>query len=168
MDAYDEYDEDETTTDEQVETPAPKRNFRRDLEQKAAEAKQAKAEAEAAKRELALIKAGVNLDSPQGRLFAKGYDGAADVAAIKAAAIEYGVIESDEPSVPAEELAAHDRLSAAAAVSSHSVDEGSVAVDEVRGAKSMDELMAALRKYGLETEHEQPLGWTRSDSTVPM
>jgi hypothetical protein len=168
VDTYDENDEFDTETETVVEDPKPKRNWRRDLEEQASAAKQAKAEAAAAQRELALLKAGIDLDSPQGKLFAKGYDGAADVAAIKAAAVEYGVIESDAPSVPQEELAAHDRLSQAAAVSTTSGDEGSQAVAEVAAAKSMEELRAALAKYGIETEYEQPLGWTRSDSTVPM
>jgi hypothetical protein len=58
------------------------------------------AEAEAAKRELAFLKAGIDLDSPGGKLLAKAYDGAPTVEAIKAAAVEYGVITPEARTFP--------------------------------------------------------------------
>lgn len=166
----DTYSDDEFDTNETDAEQAP--NFRRALEKKASkaetEATAAKAEAEAAKRELALVRAGIDPESKQGKWFAKGYDGPLDSAAVKAAAIEAGLIESDEPTAPVEELAAHDRLSQAAAVNGNSVDEGSHLVQQAQQASNMDELMNLLRANGLEPEYEQPLGWTRSDSTSPM
>lgn len=50
------------------------------------------AEAAAARRKLALIEAGVDLNTPTGQLFAKAYDGELTVEAIKAQAEQYGVV----------------------------------------------------------------------------
>jgi hypothetical protein len=51
------------------------------------------AEAVAAKRELAFIKVGIDVDSPTGKLFAKAYDGETSPEAVAAAAAEYGLIK---------------------------------------------------------------------------
>lgn len=56
----------------------------RDLREAAARGKEAKADAEAARRELAFAKAGIDTDSPKGKMFVKAYDGELDSAAIKA------------------------------------------------------------------------------------
>lgn len=47
-----------------------------------------------AQRKLAFIEAGVDPTSPQGKLLAKAYDGDLTADAIKAAALEYGVIQA--------------------------------------------------------------------------
>lgn len=73
-----EYDDD---LDDEVDEP---QDNLRDLRRAAKDAKAAKAELAAAKREVALLKAGVDLDSPVGKLFAKGYDGEITPEAIKA------------------------------------------------------------------------------------
>lgn len=103
--------------------PEPKTpNFRRQLEQRArdAEAKAAAAEAELeqaanARRELALLKAGIDTESGPGKLFARAYDGELTTEAIKTAATEYGVLAPPAPSVPPAELAAHTAASTASA-----------------------------------------------------
>lgn len=165
-----EYDDSEYENAQAEAAEKPKQNWRRELEAEARAAKTAKAEAEAARRELALVKAGVDPESKQGKYFAKGYDGPLDVAAIKAAAIDAGILESDEPSVPATELAQHDQLSQAAAVTGTSVDEGSQAIAEVQGAQNMSELLATLAKYGIESENVPVEGWLRppGDSVKPV
>lgn len=56
----------------------------RELREAAERGKQAKREADEAKRELAFAKAGIDTDSPKGRMFVKAYDGELDGAAIKA------------------------------------------------------------------------------------
>ena len=56
------------------------------------------AERDAAKRELAMVRAGIDLDSPTGRLFVKAYDGEASTEAIRSAAAEYGLIQADASS----------------------------------------------------------------------
>lgn len=55
----------------------------RDLREAAERGKASKAEAEAAKRELAFAKAGIDTDSKQGKMFVKAYDGDLDKTAIK-------------------------------------------------------------------------------------
>ncbi len=57
----------------------------------------ATAELEAAKRELAFVRAGVNLDSPMGRLFVKGYDGESTLDATTAAWGEVAGIDTPDP-----------------------------------------------------------------------
>lgn len=75
------YDERDDERDDEQQQP----NWRRKLEQDAkagreaaAELAAAKTEAEAARRELAMRRAGVDPESPMGALFMKGYDGAID------------------------------------------------------------------------------------------
>ena len=79
------------------------------------EKQQVEQERDQARRELAMVRAGLDLDSPTGKLFAKAYDGETSVEAVKAAAAEYGLIEAPQPSP--EELSqqqALQRLSTAA------------------------------------------------------
>ena len=45
-----------------------------------------------------LVRAGIDLDSPTGRLFVKAYDGDSTVEAVKTAAAEYGLIQQEQPS----------------------------------------------------------------------
>ena len=167
MSDYDDNDDLETTTDE-----APKRNWRRDLEEQAAQAKQAAAEAEAAKRELAFLKAGIDLDSPGGKLLAKAYDGAPTVEAIKAAAVEYGVIQNEAPAVSAEELAAHDRVAnaSAGAPTANEADELMAELDKAGDffSGSPEAVLAVLRKAGIPSEYTRPGNWQRNDATQPL
>lgn len=69
----------------------PRSEIRR-LEKKAREAEQAKQELEQLRRERSFIKAGIP-DEGVGKLFMKAYDGPDDVEAIKAAALEYGILQ---------------------------------------------------------------------------
>ena len=153
-----------------LETPAePKRNWRRDLEEQAAQAKAAAAEAEAAKRELAFLKAGIDLDSPQGKLLAKGYDGPATAEAIKAAAIEYGLIQTEAPAVPAEELAAHDRIANASAGANSPSEENELAAELEKAGDwlnggSPQAVMEVLRKAGVPIETTKPGGWLNPEN----
>lgn len=52
----------------------------------------AQQEALAAKRELAFVRAGIDLDSPTGKLAARAYDGDPTIEAVRAFAQEYGVL----------------------------------------------------------------------------
>lgn len=63
-------------------------------------------------RENAFLKAGIP-DTPHGRLLQKAYDGEPTPEAIRQFAVEHGVIDAADQSVPAEELAALDRADAA-------------------------------------------------------
>lgn len=167
MSDYD--DNDEIDGDESA---APKRNWRRDLEEQAAQAKQATADAAAAQRELAFLKAGIDLNSPGGKLLAKAYDGANTVEAIKAAAVEYGVITPEAPVVPAEELAAHDRVANASAGAA-TASEGDELMAELEKAGdffsgSPQQVLDVLRRAGISAEHSRPGGWQRNDATQPL
>ena len=164
------YNDDDLDT--QDETTEPKRNWRRDLEEQARAAKQASAEAETAKRELAFYKAGIDLDSPQGKLFAKAYDGANDAASVKAAALEYGIVQPDAPVVDAAELAAHDRIADASAGASQ-VSETDAAMAELNAAGDWrpwdpnggnpQKVLEVLAKNGVPIETSKPGPWLRPE-----
>jgi hypothetical protein len=103
-----EYDDDTDEPDDSVKLSKAQYD---DLNAKARQAKKASAEAEeaaAAKRELAFVKAGVDTDSPLGKLLLKGYSGELTAEAIKAEAISVGAIaapESTDPVITPEEAA---------------------------------------------------------------
>jgi hypothetical protein len=76
------YDDELDEQDEIQEGNTNEKSFVADLRRQAKEGKSAKKEAEDAKaqlaslqRESAFMKAGVDLDTPLGKMFAKGYDG---------------------------------------------------------------------------------------------
>lgn len=68
-------------------------------------------ERDQAKRELAFVRAGIDLDSPSGKLAAKAYDGEPSLDAVKQFAVEYGLIQPDEEEM--DQQAALQRLSGA-------------------------------------------------------
>jgi hypothetical protein len=143
--------------EESQESGQKDRKWIRDLEKRAKSAESAKAEAEAAKKELSFMKAGINLDSPQGKLFAKAYDGEYSVEAVKAAAEEYGVIEASKPQIPNEELESLDRISRAGSIPS------SVGLDDpfakINQADSPQEIIEILKSQGVIIDSEQPGQW---------
>lgn len=107
----------------------------------------AEAEATTAKRELAFARAGVPLDTPEGQLFQRGYDGdPTDPAAIKTAFD--GVFGSkavteahNEPS--ADEMDAQRRLAQASAGGPAT---GTVPFEQaIKSANSQDAVMALIR-----------------------
>lgn len=111
------YDEDEFEDQpEQPQTKNPLRSRMKELERENAELrKQAAAKAEA-ERELAFLKAGVNLNSPMGRYFVKGYDGEFTPEAIRQAAMEAQLIDAPETNtVPDTETSAWQRTTQVAA-----------------------------------------------------
>jgi len=114
------------------------------------------AEAEAARRELAMLKAGIDLDTPQGKLFAKAYDGESTLDAVKKAAEEYGVIQAMN-AIPAEELDAIDRVSRAGAVPSSTPMDDPLAA--LNNAETPDEIIQLLKKSGITIDNEQPGQW---------
>lgn len=117
MSELDDYDEDQE--DQQPEAPTGK-GMRQALEREKAEAATAKARAAAAEKELMFLKAKVDLESPIGKMFAKGYDGELDSAVIAA---EYAklVPGSTEPATPAPSPAAAQAIAAQTAAQRLSV-----------------------------------------------
>lgn len=63
----------------------------KELRRKADEASAAKREADAAKRELAFVRAGIDTENGPGKLLFKSYDGELTKEAVEAAAAEYGI-----------------------------------------------------------------------------
>ncbi len=149
-------DEQEAQTQAESSEDRPDRKWVRDLEKRAKGADTAKAEAEAAKRELAMLKAGINLDTPQGKLFAKAYDGESTLDAVKKAAEEYGVIEAMN-AIPSEELEAIDRVSRAGSVPSSTPMDDPIAA--LRNAETPDAIIEILKKNGVTIDNEQPGQW---------
>ena len=131
-------------------TRNPVRARMRELEDrnKALEA-QAK-EAEAAKRELAFVKAGVDPDAAGAKWFVKGYDGEFTAEAIRAAAEEANLIPSQKKEVAAEQQAWNRvaQASRAGETSDAPVDY----VQRFNNAKSAEEVMALLAQARAEAE----------------
>ena len=131
-------------------TRNPVRARMRELEDrnKALEA-QAK-DAEATKRELAFVKAGVDPDSAATKYFVKGYDGELTAEAIRAAAEEASLIPSQKKEVAAEQQAWNRvaQASRAGEASDAPVDY----VQRFNNAKSTDEVMALLAQARAEAE----------------
>jgi hypothetical protein len=131
-------------------TRNPLRDQMRKLEDrnKALEA-QAK-EADAAKRELAFVKAGVDPDSAAAKYFVKGYDGELTAEAIRAAAEEASLIPSQKKEVAAEQQSWNRvaQASRAGETSDAPVDY----VQRFNNANSADEVMALLAQARAEAE----------------
>jgi len=77
-----------TETPPVVDSDGNPPNDIRALRDAAEDGKKARREADEAKRELAFLRAGVDLDSPLGKMFVKGYDGDLEPEAIKTAYAE--------------------------------------------------------------------------------
>ena len=140
----------EDEVEDQATRKDPVRARMRELEQqvKAFEAK-AK-EAEAAQRELAFVKAGVDPDSAAAKYFVKGYDGELTPEAIRAAAEEASLIPSQKKEVAAEQQAWNRvaQASRAGETSDAPVDY----VQRFNNAKSAEEVMALMAQARAEAE----------------
>jgi hypothetical protein len=140
----------EDEVEDQASRKDPVRARMRDLEQqvKAFEAK-AK-EAEAAQRELAFVKAGVNPDSAAAKYFVKGYDGELTPEAIRAAAEEANLVSSEKKEVAGEQQAWNRvaQASRAGETSEPPVDY----VQRFNNTKSADEVMALIAQARAEAE----------------
>jgi hypothetical protein len=154
----------EVSDEDSGEPNKDSRAFVRKLEQRAKDGDKAKREAQEAtreaadaKRELALMKAGIDMDSPTGKLFVKAYDGEITVEAIKAAATEYGLVATSQTPDVQNDLEAINRVSSASIGSSAAIAPS--AIDDIRNAKSPEEIMKVLQSNGIGISNEQPGGW---------
>lgn len=140
----------EDEVEDQATRKDPVRARMRDLEQqvKAFEAK-AK-EAEAAQRELAFVKAGVNPDSAAAKYFVKGYDGELTPEAIRAAAEEANLVSSEKKESAGEQQAWNRvaQASRAGETSEPPVDY----VQRFNNTKSAGEVMALIAQARAEAE----------------
>lgn len=139
--------------DEQGE--APKRNFRRELEDRASQAEQ---EAAQLRRENAIFKAGLTgLTDRQIRLLATEVGDNLTPEAIQAAASELGWASAPkDDGIPAEELAALDRAANASnGTSSAPPVDAEAALQQALNEGGIDALMAKAGEVGL------PTTWTQ-------
>jgi hypothetical protein len=140
----------EDEVEDQASRKDPVRARMRELEQqvKAFEAK-AK-EAEAAQRELAFVKAGVDPDSAAAKYFVKGYDGELTPEAIRAAAEEANLVSSEKKEASGEQQAWNRvaQASRAGETSEPPVDY----VQRFNNTKSADEVMALIAQARAEAE----------------
>ena len=144
----------ETLTEESARTD---RKWVRDLEKRAKAAEKAAAERDAAMRELVMLKAGINPETPQGKLFVKAYDGEPTLEAVKAAAQEYGVLDAPTPAIPADEIAAHQRVATTAAGADVAGDDDPIAL--IQKAETAAEVLELVEKYGVAVSDTQPGGF---------
>jgi hypothetical protein len=96
-------------TPDENETPEQEADNLRALREAAASGKSAQAEAAAARKELAFVKAGIDTDAGVGKLLLQQFDGEPTKEAVLAAAAEYGITvgtpEPAEVEIPADEQA---------------------------------------------------------------
>jgi hypothetical protein len=83
-----EYDDEFYEDDDQPQESNPVRARMKQLEKEAKDLRKQVAEAQAAQKELAFAKAGIDLNSPMAKYFVKGYDGELTPEAIRMAAEE--------------------------------------------------------------------------------
>jgi hypothetical protein len=120
------------------------RNLRKQVRENADAAKRA----DAAERKLAFIEAGVPATKAT-EYFIRGYDGELTPEAIKAAAVEAGFVQAEEEETDPErdaEAAAHARLNDAENGRHDTAPPGYD--DELAAAKTPDEVLAVVQKYG--------------------
>lgn len=132
---------------EESETRNPVRARMKQLEKENAEARKLLAEAEAAKRELAFVKAGIDLTSPMSKYFVKGYDGDFSPDAIRQAAVEAQLISPPEPSPLMEEAQAWNRtakIGAGSQTAQPPVD-WNRRLQEARSPQEVDAILAEAR-----------------------
>jgi len=144
-------DYEDEATDQQARNPVRARM--RQLEDEVKVLREQAAAAQNAQRELAFVKAGVDLNAPVAKYFVKGYDGELSPEAIRAAAEEANLIpkKADAPEVK-QEQAAWGRLAKnaqAGATSEPPVDW----VERINNAKSAEEVQMLMAQARQEAEN---------------
>jgi hypothetical protein len=141
---------------DETDDEAPKDPVRarmRLLEKEAAELKKQVAEAEALKREMAFIKAGIPTDNPMSKYFVKGYDGDITPEAIRQAAEEANLIakaaENAQAKTEADAWNRITRAQRAGETSEPMVDWNA----KINSAKNEQEVMQILAQARQEVEN---------------
>ena len=160
----------ETEDIELSEDGQPKRNFRRNLEDRAETAEsqvsELKAQLAGLQRTEAFRSAGINPNDPRQAYFVKGYDGEIDPEPIRAAAVEAGFLTegeqaqqfgtSDVVAAPntGEAITLHQELAAQNRIAQAGVQGQPVAPpdlnEQIRATNSEAELKALMRSHGFE------------------
>ena len=140
----------EDEVEDQATRKDPVRAQLRKVEQQLQVAEAKAKEAEAAQRELAFVKAGVDPDSAAAKYFVKGYDGELTPEAIRAAAEEANLVSSEKKEVAVEQQAWNRvaQASRAGETSEAPVDY----VQRFNNTKSADEVMALIAQARAEAE----------------
>ena len=140
----------EDEVEDQATRKDPVRAQLRKVEQQLQVAEAKAKEAEAAQRELAFVKAGVNPDSAAAKYFVKGYDGELTPEAIRAAAEEANLVSSEKKEAAGEQQAWNRvaQASRAGETSEAPVDY----VQRFNNTKSADEVMALIAQARAEAE----------------
>lgn len=138
------FDQEDSVQEDQA-TKNPVRARMRELESEVKGLRQQAEEAKSAQRELAFVKAGVDLSSGMSKYFVKAYDGELTPEAIRVAAAEANLIQPQETvqAAPIQEKQAWDRVGNASRVGDTSdavVDYGA----RIANAKSEKEVMELL------------------------
>jgi hypothetical protein len=132
------------------ETPKdPVRARMKQLEKELQQSKQALAEAEALKKEMAFIKAGIPMDNPMAKYFVKGYDGEVSPEAIRTAAEEAQLIQKAVDDAKAKsEVDAWNRVTRAsrAGESSEPVVDWNTKLNQARNEQEVMQILAQARQ----------------------
>lgn len=127
----------------------PVRARMRLLEKEAADLKKQLAEAEAVKREMAFLKAGVPMDNPVAKYFVKGYDGEVTPEAIRQAAEEANLIAKAAENAQAKsEADAWNRITRAqrAGETSEPIVDWASKINQARNEQEVMQILAQARQ----------------------
>jgi len=147
MQEQDFYEEDSVQEDQAAKNPVRARM--RELESEVKSLRQQAEEAKSAQRELAFVKAGVDLSSGMSKYFVKAYDGDLTPEAIRVAAAEANLIKPQEimQAAPQQEKQAWDRVSNASRVgdTTEATVDYSTRIANAKSEKEVMELLAQAR-----------------------
>lgn len=130
--------------DDQQDSP----NWRRELEEKARRADDLEAQLAEVKRQQAFNEAGITSANPAYKYFTKGYDGEMTVDAIKVAATEAGVLQTNQQASAQQDspmLSQYDRIANASegATPAPTTD----LVEGINQAQTVEEVMALMSSH---------------------
>jgi hypothetical protein len=147
MQEQDFYEEDSVQEDQAAKNPVRARM--RELESEVKSLRQQAEDAKSAQRELAFVKAGVDLSSGMSKYFVKAYDGDLTPEAIRVAAAEANLIKPQETmqAAPTQEKQAWDRVSNASRVGDTTEEtvDYSTRIANAKSEKEVMELLAQAR-----------------------
>ena len=150
----DDFETDDIDTDEASESP-------RGLRRAANKSKKLESELQAAKRELAFLKAGIDPDDPKMRYFVKGYEGDLSAEAVRQAALEAGFLASQQqgPDPRQQAISAAEQrvvtASAGAAYEDASEEAALARLEAAMEEGGVDAMLEVARQYGIPIASEQ-------------
>jgi ribosomal protein L12E/L44/L45/RPP1/RPP2 len=152
-DDYDDQDDDDQQDEKYVQLSA---KDLRALRKKARTADELNPKYAAQERELAFLKAGINTDDPKMKYFVKAYEGDLSGEAVKAAAIEAGLVAPPQQQIDPEELRLHQQMAKASSGSDGDTSNEPNLLDRINSAKNPDEIMKLLTDAGVPTSWNRP------------